>query len=453
VGANPDSEWVETLWESGNLGSAAVGLSEFLSGFAGVAKSDRRYKMGEALDYAGKLVRSTKLETSSTLSSTMKKASFINYLVDLGGSYSNYRTSVVPTNSNFYLNTIWSSADIMQNSSVMANYWQQVLNANNTSDSIKSTFQFLASLEFSYTDRISTYKGQHLAQRVRNGFSNYGKYQLAPNGGGDDPLMTTGIGIVEYVNYLGELFIRGGSDSHAIFYDDARQGLLGDCYLMAAMAAVALHRPNIIRSMIQENGDGTYNVIFASGSLTVGLRMEGIIPTIYVDRTNYETRSIDADLPTFDIRVSGSLAYGKSSDFNPSGQRELWPSLIEKAYALVFGGGSYKGIEWGNAGDALRRITGVNVNEYDLDGRYPPIGQWSEDEILSKIKESIIQGQPTTISSKSTTIGIPPSHVFVPIAVDSARREVSLYDPDRGLVEKVHISTLQKDCDYLWIAE
>jgi hypothetical protein len=47
----------------------------------------------------------------------------------------------------------------------------------------------------------------------------------------------------------------GGADP-----SDVKQGALGDCYLLAALAAVAKTNPALIERMISDNGDGTYNV-------------------------------------------------------------------------------------------------------------------------------------------------------------------------------------------------
>jgi len=52
------------------------------------------------------------------------------------------------------------------------------------------------------------------------------------------------------------------SDREAIRMDDVKQAGLGDCALMAAMAALAETRPGLIRQMIRDNKDGSYTVTF-----------------------------------------------------------------------------------------------------------------------------------------------------------------------------------------------
>jgi Bacterial Ig-like domain/Calpain family cysteine protease len=337
AGANPTSEWIETLWEGGNTQSAAGGLSDWFSGFGAEAVDIRRDQMVQALTYAGRLVNAAKVEGSTSLSNMTKESSFVNHLVDLAGSYTRYRLVASPTNSNFYLDNLWSSSNSEQNTALMTNYWQQMGEGNSDSGASQSTFQFLYSLEFAQSGNK---KGQILAKTVRNGFSNYGKFQTTPRGGNDDPtIRADDIKNVNgrYANIQGSLFAYGANDSVEIAYNDAIQGGLSDCYLMAAMAAVALHRPQVIRSMFHDNGNGTYDVTFFD-PLSLSLN------------NPYKKVTVDADLPIYDdINNTKPLLYGKSADKTTSGY-ELWPSLLEKAYALAFGGKSYTGIEQNVAG-------------------------------------------------------------------------------------------------------
>ncbi len=465
AGANPDAEWVETLWEGGSIQSAAVGLSDFLSGFAGEPVGQRRQKMGQAIDYAGRLVNAAKVEGGTSLSNMTKESSFVNHLVDLAGSYTSYRQVASPNNSNFYLENLWSSSNSEQNTALMKNYWQQMGEGNSTSEASQSTFQFLYSLEFAQSGKK---KGQILAKTVRNGFSNYGKFQTIPRGGNDDPtIRADDIKQVNgrYSNIQGSLFAYGSNDSVEIAYNDAIQGNVSDCYLMAAMAAVALHRPQVIRSMFHDNGNGTYNVTFFN-PLSLSLN------------NPYKTVTVDADLPIQDwVSNTTPLLYGKSADKTTSGY-ELWSSLLEKAYALAFGGKSYAGIENSIAALAISRILGVDSFLYPLDGIAgagsflgDPLnqlinaiigdtygaGSLSEDQLLQIIKTAISEGLPLAMNTKSTlsqsllSSGIIGYHVYVPIAVDSAKKEIAFYNP-HGKIEKYSLSVVRQSFEYLHFA-
>ncbi|MFI5378242.1 MAG: C2 family cysteine protease [Tepidisphaerales bacterium] len=88
--------------------------------------------------------------------------------------------------------------------------------------------------------------------------------------------------------------------------DDIRQGSVGDCYLMAGLAALAKADPNAIRQTITDLGDGTYAVRFYKNGQQNYVRVDGDLP---VDSSNR--------LPYTGLGRQGSL----------------WAALVEKAYA------------------------------------------------------------------------------------------------------------------------
>jgi hypothetical protein len=51
------------------------------------------------------------------------------------------------------------------------------------------------------------------------------------------------------------LFATGPGDAGPIDAGDVRQGHIGDCYLVGALAALAAKDPNVIRDMIHPNRD------------------------------------------------------------------------------------------------------------------------------------------------------------------------------------------------------
>ncbi len=120
---------------------------------------------------------------------------------------------------------------------------------------------------------------------------------------------------------------------------DIAQGELGDCYLMAALGAIADQDPDFIRRMIQDNHDGTYTVTLYS-------RGPGFGP----ERLRVDDR--------FPMRSAGSppaplfAAYGKGGS--------VWVMIAEKAFAMSFGNGSYNAVVAGDPNEALERITGKN---------------------------------------------------------------------------------------------
>jgi hypothetical protein len=89
--------------------------------------------------------------------------------------------------------------------------------------------------------------------------------------------------------------------STGIAASDPSQGGIGDCYLIAAVVAVALDQPGLIDTMFTDNGNGTYGVRFYAPGGTA----------------------------TY-VTVSDALPKGGWTAHTPSGTQ--WVTLLEKAY-------------------------------------------------------------------------------------------------------------------------
>ena len=113
--------------------------------------------------------------------------------------------------------------------------------------------------------------------------------------------------------------------------DDVRQGQLGDCYFMSALAAVA-ERPALIRGLFLN--DAASDV----GAYAVRLYVDGAPVEIVVD-------------DRFPCMPDGRPAFTRGKG------RELWVLVLEKAWAKLHG--SYEAIESGGAGVALSALLGV----------------------------------------------------------------------------------------------
>ena len=136
-----------------------------------------------------------------------------------------------------------------------------------------------------------------------------------------------------------KLFVRGVGDNADISDNDVAQGMLGDCYLVAAMGEIAHQNPERIRQMIHDNGDGTYDVILFDEV-----------------QKKFVTVTVDNMFPTH----GGRPFYVQGGD-----QRELWPMIIEKAYAKYFGNENYGNIEGGWPSIAMERLTGGKTTVYN----------------------------------------------------------------------------------------
>ena len=176
---------------------------------------------------------------------------------------------------------------------------------------------------------------------------------------------------------------------------DVNQGRLGDCYLLASLAEVALQNKNAIENMIVDNGDGTYGVRFLVGGAARWV-------------------TVDNELPN-----GGALFnYGVN----------LWASLIEKAYAQAQAQGVITGVAFdagnsyssiGNGGAAmncLAQITGASVNTQFFAGT----SGWNETIrnaslvltarasglstafVLSSVAADLLLGNDVVVDSKTT---------------------------------------------------
>lgn len=208
---------------------------------------------------------------------------------------------------------------------------------------------------------------------------------------------------------------------------DVVQGGLGDCYLMSMMIAIARVRPDVLASLVKDNGDGTFDVTLYEEHLIGGA-------TPYTERISDEV-PVDND---------GNPLYAQVAT-RPSGTRPYWPALIEKAYAKHKGG--YADIEGGWGTDAAQLLTkgggksfepsdhsladiakmidadlkkGAAITAGSINRRYDDLRNWLEDKT----------GLPTTdISETQRKFKIIAPHEYVVKSVDVAKLTIDLINP------------------------
>ena len=126
---------------------------------------------------------------------------------------------------------------------------------------------------------------------------------------------------------------------------DVIQGSIADCYFVAVLSSIAETDPEQIRKMIRDHDDGTCSVRFYTGY-----------------RLNPKHIRVDRDLY---VRSPDSPLYSTSKDRDADGKLELWPALVEKAYAVLHG--SYEAMgNGGNKSKVLEEVYGKRAGFQSL---------------------------------------------------------------------------------------
>lgn len=201
--------------------------------------------------------------------------------------------------------------------------------------------------------------------------------------------------------------------SDDVDFKDMEQGALGDCYLLAALVAIAQPRPDIIKGM------------FSAGELLQG---ETPVYTIKFMINGRETK----------VAVNDMVPANQDKPFFANGKDGArWPALIEKAYAKLFGG--YKSLEGGFGGDVFKSVMQSPVSGYSH-------ASISKMDLYHKIKEGeqhkYIMGTGTnddgctydsSKEAKRKAIGIACGHAFTVLGAVKHSAEfpeaVKIYNP------------------------
>ncbi|HEY9842930.1 MAG: C2 family cysteine protease [Candidatus Sericytochromatia bacterium] len=187
--------------------------------------------------------------------------------------------------------------------------------------------------------------------------------------------------------------------------DNIRQGMIGDCYFLAAVASEARtpEGRQRIHDMIHDNGNGTYDVTFPGrDAVTVSA------PT-------------DAELAAY----------------SSAGSDGTWLSILEKAYAQSENNGAWSSSEnpYDEIGDGnslaagIEAMTGHSVDTDDT-------AFTSVDTLRTKVSDAMAHGRTVTAgiteypwSSGREANGLPQGHAYTVLNYDAATDSVTLRNP------------------------
>ncbi len=220
--------------------------------------------------------------------------------------------------------------------------------------------------------------------------------------GADEPqIATSGL---TYQTAVGNLF--NGVPSRA----DTRQGMLGDCYFIAAIASIADRNPDAVRNMFIDNGDGTYTVrFFSSGSSGY--------------TADYVT--VNRRLPAYSNGQLGYSGFGQSISQTST---TLWIALAEKAYA-----------QWNETGlsgrDGTNRYSAieggwmwyVNAQVLGADSTYAYFSSSAKSTLVNALSAS----QAVTLGTwpNASTGGLYGSHAYIVSGYNATTDTFTLHNP------------------------
>ncbi len=243
----------------------------------------------------------------------------------------------------------------------------------------------------------------------------------------------SGVGTITYTTASGQLF--NGNPS----LTDQRQGLVGDCYLIASLGSIAQVNTEAIKNMFIDNHDGTFTVRFYAGALNSA--STGFLSGIGV--ADYVT--VDLALPAYsNARYFAYSNFGRSVS---SSANSLWIALAEKAYAQwnetgragQDGTNSYAGIEGGWMGTTYAQILGYNASNYSV----------SSGSAKSTLISQLNNGKAVSIGSKPNATALVVGHAYTVSGYDAATDRFTLFNPwGSNQPGPLTWSQIQANCDW-----
>jgi CRP-like cAMP-binding protein len=209
-------------------------------------------------------------------------------------------------------------------------------------------------------------------------------------------------GEVVFRRVAGALFAESPTAS------DARQGVIGDCYLLSAFSALARSCPASLKALLTHDGGELFTARFYR-------RAEGELIE--------ERVTVDSAVPVY--AADGEPIYARSGRLG-----EIWPIIAEKAYAAWKGGYDVAG-EGGMVELTLEELTGEPT-------RMLFVAETKPEQLWRLLWRATREGWPTAVCTygrrerpEIDALGFHPNHILVFLGVHTwmGRRIVWLRDP------------------------
>jgi len=194
---------------------------------------------------------------------------------------------------------------------------------------------------------------------------------------------------------------------------DACQGIIGDCYCLSALSALAHAQPTRLTGLLQDAGKGRFVATFHRRLVGGGFRAEQV--------------TVDGSFPL--RKKDGRPIYARARALK-DGRQEIWPLVAEKAYAAWRGGYDVMG-EGGIVEETLEELTGERTRMLFTAEAHP-------EELWSMLSRATQEGWPTVVCTYGRVerpaideLGFHPNHIVIFLGVHTwmGRRIVWLRDP------------------------
>lgn len=178
---------------------------------------------------------------------------------------------------------------------------------------------------------------------------------------------------------LGFTFTVFNADTGTPAHTDVRQGQLGTCYFLAAIASIAYRAPQVIAAMFVRRQ------YWKQGIISTKWLVNGVVSVIEVDKS---------------IPARGVWPYFASPD--PK-SRAWWPAILEKAWSKIYG--SYKATEggwWEAAAGAITRAPTVTYFH----------SQVKADELWEVLRTASENKWPMGAMTQTSKFGLAAGHAY-----------------------------------------
>ncbi|MEM7535189.1 MAG: C2 family cysteine protease [Chloroflexota bacterium] len=130
--------------------------------------------------------------------------------------------------------------------------------------------------------------------------------------------------------------------------NDVKQGMLGDCYFVAAVASIVKKSSKHIKNMMVDRGD----------RVVVRFYNDGEPEYVVVDKQVPIFTRTDTQIPRYRLQSGGYVN-------DPYARGSLWMMLLEKAYA-VFNGWTYEQLEGGQSNQVFSDFLNISSGQKDI---------------------------------------------------------------------------------------